>query len=55
MNSTPGAYKTAETQETSSPDFVVSCRDVLLDMTFDPDCGEADRDVAIQEIGRAHV
>jgi len=47
-NSTPGDYKTAETQEESSPDFVVSCRNILLDRSFDLCCDEAEKDVALE-------
>ena len=49
-NSTPGDYKTAETQDSRGilPDFVVSCRNILLDRSFDLDCDEAEKDVALE-------
>ena len=37
-----------KTQEESSPDFGVSCRNILLDRSFDLDCDEAEKDVALE-------
>mmetsp|Transcript_962 Transcript_962/g.1307 ORF Transcript_962/g.1307 Transcript_962/m.1307 type:complete len:159 (+) Transcript_962:65-541(+) len=47
-NSTPCAYKTAETLEETSPVYVVACRNILMDKYFQTDCDEADRDAALQ-------